>query len=153
MRHLRPFVAGIALLSLAPLPDRMSREQALAALAAAECSTCPPREQAAVVAVALNRAEGKSLEQVLLAPGQFADLGAPWATKAARRRARPAVRMAMRGYDPTNGATHFHTHWVCDRNPRACWHPEIDACADTVWPTLDEIEVPADWLHRYYREQ
>ncbi len=123
-------------------------EDLLTGLAAAECSVCPSDEQAAVVAVALTRARrsGKGLESVVLARGQFADIGSRWSNDKTRRRVLPAVKAAMNGDASVWGATHFHAKWICQKKKNSRCDGQ-----DRLWPTLEEVQVPEDWKHRFFQ--
>jgi len=135
--------------------DRRYAEDILTALVCAECSVCAdPAERQAVAASVIHRAGSRHprrLERVILAPGQYADIEHCRDSPRARKRMLPAVRAALRGADPAEGATSFHARWTCSLRPRACHHRELGVCEDTVWPQLQEVEVP-DWFqHRFYR--
>ena len=125
----------------------------LAALICAECSVCDHAERVAVGAVAVNRkkAKGRSLESIILAPKQFADLDAPWTSDRCRARSRAAARKAMRGVDPVNGAQFFHVRDICEFRPGLCWHRKTMECNSAVWPTLHEVRSEPDWRHRFYK--
>jgi spore germination cell wall hydrolase CwlJ-like protein len=134
--------------------DRHYAEDLLSALVCAECSVCSEDERQAVAATVIHRARSRHprrLEAVILAPHQYADLAHCKKASRARRRMLPAARLALQGADPADGATHFHARWTCTARPWACYHASTRTCEDTVWPTLQEVAVPAAFRHRFYR--
>lgn len=143
---LAPLLAGLA----RPMPYR---EELLTDLLCSECSVCGEDEQVAVAATVLERSRrrGRSVEAVLLRPGQYSTT-APWCSYESRRRYLPAAQAALKGHDPTGGATLFHARWACSVRPYLCHHDEDVVCLDAVWPTAEEVQVPDDWRHRFYRE-
>lgn len=134
----------------------------LSRVVCAECKGCPSQERIAIAHVALNRAArpswwGHGLTDVLTKPSQFATAHSPlcadelpprsdgqpwspgWTMKHAEIMAeiRFEALMALEGekLDPTKGAVYFHARRLGE-----------------VWSHLDEVSVPADWRHRFFRE-
>jgi hypothetical protein len=132
----------------------------LAKVLCAECKGCPdPWERIAIGYVVLNRLEdpawGTTLRGVLLKPGQFAAAdapicqlalpprgdGRPWSPGMVERhrllmgQIEDEARMVLAReiYDPVEG-TFFHARRL-----------------GPIWPHLEEISVPPEWSHRFYR--
>ena len=129
----------------------------------AECKGCPSAERLAIAHVAINRAArptwwGSDLVDVLTKPSQFASPdsplcaealpprsdGVPWSSGwiARHRDIMAQIRfetlLALEGEraDPTGGAVYFHARRLGE-----------------VWRHLEEVPVPGDWLHRFFRER
>ena len=164
-------------------PYTTAEARLLADVVCSECRGCPRAERAAVMHVAVNRAErpgwwGRGLEEVLLAPGQFAAPGSKWCS--AQLPAPPKRKDGVVGWspgmvrrhermlreieedvegvlagripDPTR-ATYFHAKWVCRGKGRWTKEGKRRLCyaGDTPWPDLEELAAPEEWQHRFFR--
>lgn len=134
----------------------------LSRVVCAECKGCSSQERVAIAHVAMNRASqprwwGDGLVDVLTKPSQFATSQSPlcgqslparqdgvewsqgWVEKHRdiMSQIRFESRMVLEGErgDPTGGAVYFHARRL-----------------GNIWDHLEEVSVPADFRHRFFKE-